>query len=115
MKEWRSFYGFYQFFFQNLEYEDDSDIDFLNFIRLRKSKELDWTTKAVGSLFIKNLNNIKNKCGKEWISKLNQLFTLPNQNLSLPHIALMHAANDFQTYPITSGAQSFTSEMVDLS
>ena len=105
LNEWKSYYGFYQLFILNLEYyEDDSYL-----VRLSKHKELDWTTPAVGSFFIKNMDNIKNKCGKEWIPKINKLFTLPQQNLSLPHIAFMHAANDFQTYPITSGAQSFTS------
>ena len=71
LNEWKSYYGFYRLFILNLEYyDDDSDL-----VRLSKPKELDWTTKAVGSFFIKNLNNIKNKCGKEWITKINQLFT----------------------------------------
>ena len=71
LNEWKSYYGFYRLFILNLEYYDD----YSDLVRLSKPKELDWTTKAVGSVFIKNLNNIKNKCGKEWITKINQLFT----------------------------------------
>ena len=101
LNDWKYYYGFYQMFIQNLEYEDDSSR-----VRLSRPKELDWTTPDVGSLFIKNLANINIKCGKEWITKLNQLFTLPKQNFSLPHIAFIYATNDFQTYPITSGANN---------
>ena len=98
LNEWKSFYGFYQLFMLNLEFGDDSYL-----VRITKLREWDWTTKSIGSFFIQNLNNIKIKCGKEWVTKINQLFTLPKENLSLPHIGFLHAANDFQTYPITSG------------
>ena len=78
------------------KYMDTSD----NFTPAEVNSEfLDWTTKGVGSFFIKNLKNFK-KCKSitESITNLHQLFTLPNQNLSLPHIANIYAANHFKAY-----------------
>ena len=60
-----------------------------------------WSTEAVGSFFIKNLKRFFKKC-KDTIEPnkvmelVNDVFTLPEQNLSLPDIALIYTANDFR-------------------
>ena len=66
------------------------------------TKHMDWSTKAVGSFFIKNLENIKDRCsvGKDFNLELHQSFTLPGQNLSAPHIAALYSANDFRALAI---------------
>ena len=58
----------------------------------------DWTTEAVGSLFIKNLKGFQKKCLDitKPLMDFNDLFMLPEQNLSLPDIALLYTANDFR-------------------
>ena len=56
----------------------------------------DWSTEAVGSLFIKNLNYLWKKCQDTVMKLVNDHFILPKQNLSLPNIALIFAANDYR-------------------
>ena len=68
---------------------------------LEQPVNMDWSTKSVGSFFMKNLRNFKKNCDyssrtKNQLSALHQLFTLPEQNQSLPQMALMYTANDFR-------------------
>ena len=61
--------------------------------------EVDWSTEAVGSFFIKNLKHIKNEKPKCWeIIKplINDIFKIPKQNISLPDIAILYTAIDFR-------------------
>ena len=64
-------------------------------------KGWDWSTEAVGSFFIKNLKLFKENC-KDIIQPtaamelVNNIFTLPEQSLSLVDIALIYTANDFR-------------------
>ena len=59
----------------------------------------DWSTEAVGSFFIKNLNNLlKSSCTTEEMEQLHQSFTVLEQNLSLPLIAFLYSTKDFKTY-----------------
>ena len=66
------------------------------------TKNMDWSTRAVGNFFIKNLINFKDGCeaGKDFNSKLHQLFTLPKQHLSLPYIASLYSVNDYRALAI---------------
>ena len=86
--------NFYQLFLHHIEkYEDTLKPNHV------LTKHMDWSTRAAGRFFIKNLKIFKDKCivGKELISKLHQAFTLPKQKLSLPYIASLYSANDFRT------------------
>ena len=38
---------------------------------------------------------------------MNNLFTVPKQNVSLPHIAFMYTANNFQTYSINASNNDY--------
>ena len=59
----------------------------------------DWSTEAVGSFFIKNLDNFRRKCrSSEGLEQLHQSFSVPKQNLSLPLIAFLYSTKDFKTY-----------------
>ena len=68
---------------------------------LRKLKSFNWSTEAVWSLFIKNLKyfweNCEDTIAPNAATKLmNDLFTLPKQNLSLPNIALIYTASNYK-------------------
>ena len=58
--------------------------------------KMDWSTEAVGSIFMKPLKNIKKRCRDELIPLVNDLFTLPKQGIPLPDIALAYSAMDFR-------------------
>ena len=66
------------------------------FEELLLSKNADWSTEAVGSFFIKPLKNIAPDCRSIMMSLLNDLFTIPNHNISLPDIAMVYTAKDFR-------------------
>ena len=78
---------------------------------LELPKELDWSTKSVGSFFMKNLRNFKKMCdgyrNKNQLKALHQLFSLPQQNLSLPHMASLYTANDFRVFSKHHSANTF--------
>ena len=66
---------------------------------LRKFKGFDWATEAIGSFFIKNLKYYWTYCqltitSNNVMKLVNDLFTLPKQNLSLPNIALIYTLNN---------------------
>ena len=72
---------------------------------LEQPVDMDWSTKSVGSFFMKNMRNFKENCANEnkeqpppWeqLKALHQLFSLPHQNLSLMQMASIYTANDFR-------------------
>ena len=86
--------------------EVDDWINIAAFEELRKLTSLnlkayDLSTEAVGSFFIKNLQLFFTIC-KDYMKPtmvkelLNEIFTLPEQSLSLTDIALIYTANDFR-------------------
>ena len=74
------------------------------FEELLSLKNLDWSTEAMGSLIIKNLKNMRIKCydyvnlyKKEIMMPIiNDIFTIPKQNITLSDIALVYTAMDFR-------------------
>ena len=94
-EDWKYVYNFIQIF-----------VNWNNFL----FQKMDWSTKAVGSFFIKNLKVFKygnpndrygqwcanDDATKESIIKLNQFLTLTNQTISLPHIAHLYGGKDFR-------------------
>ena len=68
----------------------------LFFEELFQLKDLDFSTEAVGSLFIKLLKNIDTNCRDRLIPMVNDLFTLPKQDITLPDIALTYTSMDFK-------------------
>ena len=92
--DWKFIFNLFQLFRKSM----NGDIFRFEFTQV--FKEGDWTTKSVGNFFIKNLEIFKTRCDfdSELMSKLDQMFILPKQNISLPHIAFMYAANNFRTY-----------------
>ena len=68
----------------------------LFFEELFMLKDMDLSTEALGSLFIKLLKNIGTNCRDRLIPIVNDLFTLPKQDITLPDIALAYTAMDFR-------------------
>ena len=89
----------FKFVYDFLNLYDNFFLDYYNHIKPdhELTEHMDWSTNAVGTFFIKNLKQFKNRCevGKDFNSTLHQLFTQPKQNLSLPNIASLYSANDF--------------------
>ena len=94
--DWKFIYIFYQLVHDRQRYLMDDHIS--NIDELKEYN--DWSTNRVGSFFVKNIKNFKLRCNEadSSLKEFDHLFTLPKQNISLPHIALIYAANDFQTY-----------------
>ena len=78
------------------EYSDWKNIAF--FEELLKLKDVDWSTEAVGSFFIKSLKNIKADCRDIMVPLVNNLFKLPKQNISLTDIAVVYTAMDYSIF-----------------
>ena len=72
--------------------------------------ETDWTTKAIGSFFIKNLKDVRAACSLEGIKQIRQLFTLPKQNLSLPLITFLYSVKDFKAHTFLLNDEFFDDE-----
>ena len=101
--EWKFLYFFYSLFNTQMIGDDLRPITFT---------ETDWSTKTVGSFFVKNLIGFVEKCPSfEGVKLLRQLFTLPNQNLSLPLIAFLYSANDFKTHSFLSSDDFFDNDL----
>lgn len=61
-----------------------------------------WNIKGFGSFLVKSLNVMKSwncmqKTYDEYLKVINEKFTVPNQNLSLPEIAYLFTLNDLQS------------------
>ena len=78
------------------EYSDWKNIAF--FEELLELKNVDMSTEAVGSFFIKNLKNIKPDCRDIMVPLVNDLFKLPKQNISLTDIAVLYTAMDYSVF-----------------
>ena len=67
---------------------------------------LDWSTNNIGTFFLNNLIAFKRnekKCGYvENLDQLHDLFTLPNQNVSLPIIAYLYSISNFRELSVNS-------------
>ena len=66
---------------------------------LKTHKKFDLSTKSVGSFLIQNIGKYVKYCEGnkiDQLKKLHNLFTLPDQSLSLPHLTFMYSSNDFR-------------------
>ena len=97
-EDFKFIYRFYEMFYHFL-FQEASSILFKKGIF---TKSMNWSTRAVGSLFIKNLQNYKDECegGVNFTAQLHRIFTLPKQHLSLPYIASLYSLNDFRALAI---------------
>ena len=98
-----------------IQYEDFEEHQFIYFfIQLfnryldedydnNPKEDMNWSTNSVGSFFFEILKNFKKSCRGtgskgDILKRIHKLFTLPNQNISLPHISFLYTANDFRVY-----------------
>lgn len=97
----------------------------LKMLSVSQTKNWDWSTEAVGSLFIKNLKyflaqNLEQNCedSNTLMKLVNDLFTLPKYNLSLPNIALIYTTNNFRlidtSNDIEDNPQNLTDCLIDM-
>ena len=96
--DFKFIYRFYEMF-DHFLFEEASSILFKKGIF---TKNMDWSTRAVGSFFMKNLQNFKDEWegSENFTAQLHGLFTLPKQHLSLPYIASLYSVNDFRALAI---------------
>ena len=69
---------------------------------INNSFNFHWASENIGSLLIKNLNNLMNiaSCGpikKEFLDQIYKIFTFPDQSVSLPVISYIYSLTDFKS------------------